>query len=36
MGLSLEEINAKFGDKVELELHDALFSEETGSEPSSA
>lgn len=24
MGLSLEEINSKFGDKVELELKDAL------------
>lgn len=35
MGLTLEEINAKFGDKVELELHDALIFEDTGSEPSS-
>jgi hypothetical protein len=30
MGLSLEEINAKFGDKVEMDLQDALGGEEAG------
>lgn len=32
MGLSLEEINSKFGDKVEMELQDALDIEDTSSQ----
>ncbi|CAI7659928.1 unnamed protein product [Penicillium discolor] len=32
MGLSLEEINGKFGDKVEMELQDALDVEDTSSQ----
>ena len=31
MGLSLEEINAKFGDHVEMDLKDALDVEDTSS-----
>jgi hypothetical protein len=32
MGLSLEEINGKFGDKVEMELQDALDVDDTNSQ----
>ena len=31
MGLSLEEINAKFGDTVELDLQDALAAQDSNS-----
>lgn len=31
MGLSLEEINAKFGDTVELDLQDALAAQDNSS-----
>ncbi|KAJ5106126.1 hypothetical protein N7456_002801 [Penicillium angulare] len=35
MGLSLEEINSKFGDKVEMELQDALAAEDVSSDSTS-
>lgn len=36
MGLSLEEINSKFGDRVEMDLQDALgINTGSSSEPSS-
>lgn len=35
MGLTLEEINAKFGDKVELDLKDALYNEKDATADSS-
>lgn len=35
MGLTLEEINAKFGDKVELDLKDALYNEKDATTDSS-
>lgn len=33
MGLSLEEINVKFGDSVEMDLQDALSTEGSSPEP---